>query len=403
MLLCALNSALQGERLSLTDKYSDEEWQAFFEFATNQNVLSLVWEALSRSESLQSISKGLYKKYQKRAFQIIASQMIQTDEFLALYKSFSKHSLKPIVVKGIICRQTYPVPDYRVSGDEDIFVSKADFDATVAVITENNMEKIPFEIADDCETAYCKQDGQLCIEVHTGLFETPDGSLDGFDDFFDGCFDNTVTCKIKNVDITTMNPTDHMLFLICHAFKHFISRGLGIRQVCDIIMLAKYYKGEIDWQYIYKKCGEKRIEVFTAALLQIGERHLSFDSDSAQIPDIWRNIDVDCNALLDDLLSYGVFGEGSSNGWSRATIASNAVATVNTKNNFILKSIFPSYRFMAMRNAYLKKYPFMLPIAWCGRILKYLGDVRNESNSLSDVTATGKEQLKLLRQYKIID
>lgn len=34
-------------------------------------------------------------------------------------------------------------------------------------------------------------------------------------------------------------PTDHLLCLLCHAYKHFLYAGFGIRHVCDIGIFAE--------------------------------------------------------------------------------------------------------------------------------------------------------------------
>lgn len=36
-----------------------------------------------------------------------------------------------LTVKGIICRELYPKPDYRISGDEDILVDKTQFEKAI--------------------------------------------------------------------------------------------------------------------------------------------------------------------------------------------------------------------------------------------------------------------------------
>ena len=39
--------------------------------------------------------------------------------------------------------------------------------------------------------------------------------------------------------IRILAPTDHLLCLLCHAYKHFLYAGFGIRHVCDIGIFAE--------------------------------------------------------------------------------------------------------------------------------------------------------------------
>lgn len=50
-------------------------------------------------------------------------QTMRTNEFLELNKKLHAAGVRPLVVKGIICRNLYPQPDYRRFGDEDVLVS----------------------------------------------------------------------------------------------------------------------------------------------------------------------------------------------------------------------------------------------------------------------------------------
>lgn len=43
---------------------------------------------------------------------------------------------------------------------------------------------------------------------------------------------------------------DHLIFLLLHAFKHFISSGVGVRQLCDIALWMRRFGAQIDWQRV---------------------------------------------------------------------------------------------------------------------------------------------------------
>lgn len=103
----------------------------------------------------------------------------------------------------------------------------------------------------------------------------------------------------------------HLFYLICHAFKHFLHSGFGIRQVCDIVLFANAYGKEIDWIRILQQCREIHADLFTAALFQIGQKYLTFDPSRAGYPQEWQEIQVDEQLMLDDLLEAGIYGDGT--------------------------------------------------------------------------------------------
>ena len=108
---------------------------------------------------------------------------------------------------------------------------------------------------------------------------------------------------IQGESVLTMNPTDHLFYLICHGFKHFLHSGFGIRQIADMVMLANRYDHQIHWAQIAKNCRMIRAEKFAAAVFRIGEKHLGLE----KFPEISEN-----EAELFSIAYGGNFGAASS-------------------------------------------------------------------------------------------
>ena len=70
---------------------------------------------------------------------------------------------------------------------------------------------------------------------------------------------------------------------------------------------------------------------------------------------------------------------------------------------FSEKSMFPSAKSLESRYPYLKKYPYLLPVAWFSRIAKYGKEQKgNANNSAMESLKIGSERVELLRKYKVI-
>jgi len=67
----------------------------------------------------------------------------------------------------------------------------------------------------------------------------------------------------------------------------------------------------------------------------------------------------------------------------------------------ILHSLFPPMDYMRNLYPYLKRLPFLLPLAWCSRIVQYLYSRKGGSNAMDSVRI-GKERLALLKKYEVI-
>lgn len=72
--------------------------------------------------------------------------------------------------------------------------------------------------------------------------------------------------------------------------------------------------------------------------------------------------------------------------------------------NGLLKTVFPPARQLAGRYPYLKEKPYLLPVAWINRILKYGKETAGGSadNNAAQSIKIGNGRVALLKEYGII-
>lgn len=404
----ALKAALCNQKVVWEGNLSPQEWNRLFQLAQIHSVLPLVYEAVYTCPASQRLEPAVLQLFKKQAIQTAVLQTLKTRDFLQLNQALQAAGLTPLVVKGLICRDLYPRPDLRPSSDEDVLIPAGQFAACHAVMTAQGMQplKPDQDMEHAYEVSYGKPNSPLHIELHKCLFPPESEAYGEFNRFFNGVFDRAVTETIQGVSVRTMGYTDHLFYLICHAFKHFLHSGFGIRQVCDIVLFANAHGGEIAWSVILEQCREIHAELFTAALFQIGRNYLNFDPDRACYPEAWRRMQVDETAMLEDLLSGGIYGAADMSRKHSSNITLNAV-TAGKKGKKsgipVLRTVFPSAKNLERRYPYLKKRPYLLPAAWIDRIFKYGKELRSGSNNhAADAIQIGSRRIELMKQYGII-
>ena len=68
-----------------------------------------------------------------------------------------------------------------------------------------------------------------------------------------------------------------------------------------------------------------------------------------------------------------------------------------------MRSVFPNRKYMERSYRYLRRYPFLLPAAWIGRIWKFVTESRkNRGEGARESIAIGSQRVELLKKYKII-
>ena len=409
LFLEALKASLQQKSVDWEIEWSKEEWLALFQTAEKHKVLPMIYEAVFRCSAAQAFGLQNLAPFKQHTVRSVMLQTMKTNEFYGLFQHLQSSGVTPLVVKGIICRSLYPQPDYRISGDEDVLIPREQFELCHKAMLEYGMQlsNPDQDIHAVYEVPYGKLGSPLYIELHKSLFPPDSDAYGELNHYFERVYEQALEIPVDGVPITTMGYTDHLFYLICHAFKHFLHSGVGIRQICDITLFANSYGRDIDWMLILEQCQEIHADLFAAALFQIGQKYLTFEPDQACYPIEWKNVQVDETMLLMDLLDAGIYGDGSMSRKHSSNITLDAVSSQKQgkkARNGVIASLFPSLKKMESRYPYLKQHPYLLPVAWGTRILKYRKATKQgQNNDASSAVSIGNQRLELLKEYRILD
>ena len=409
LFLEALGASMRGERVQWENPLDAQDWAALFQLAQAHHVLPMIFEAVYACPAARSADAQLMLLAKRQTMQSVMMQAMKTGEFLALMKHLQAAGVTPCVVKGAVCRSLYPSPDHRISGDEDVLIPPEQFERCHEAMLAFGMQVADpaQDILSAHEVPYGKPGSPLYIELHKHLFPPESDAYGDFNRFFADAHAHTMEIIVDGVPLTTLGPTDHFFYLICHAFKHFLHSGFGIRQVCDIVLFARRYGREIDWTAVLENCREIRAEQFAAALLKIGQKYFGFDPDAAGMPQVWQAIEVDEDPMLLDLLDSGVFGDATMSRKHSSTMTLNAVAADRRGKKAggnVLRTLFPSRKALEGRYPFLRTKPWLLPVAWVRRIAHYAAERRSAGadNKAAESLRIGSERVDLLRRYGVI-
>lgn len=407
LFLEAIKASLTNTTVTWTTPLSAEEWQSIFELAESHKVLPLIFHTVYSCPAAASLDAGMLLFLKRRTLTLTLNQVQRTAEFLKLYEKLAEEGITPLIMKGLICRELYPKPDLRISSDEDILVQGDDFEKAIKILESCGMKLREPLIEGNGEAALISEKGSSYIELHRQLFAKDSKAYGELNAYFADCFDSKVSLEVQGTTIYTMEPGLHLFYLFCHAFKHFLHGGFGIRQVCDIIMFAGTYGKEIDWQKLLQPCKELRMEKFAAALFKIGKNYLGFDEEKADFPLEWQSIEIDETDLLEDLLESGIYGSStlSRKHSSHMTLDAVSESKLGKKSgNAVLKAVFLSAKDLEGRYPYLKERPYLLPIAWTSRMIIYGKQTKSiKDNSAIEALKLGKDRIELLKKYGMIE
>ena len=372
------------------------DWPAIFTLANQQKLLPILFEAVRKTPAAEE-NATLFAVTKQQVIGQVLNQTVRSAEFADLYRKLRTAGLHPVVVKGQLCGRLYPLKDHRISADDDLYIPDAEFMACHEQLLANGLttDTPTDELATADEVSYTKKGSPLYIELHRHLFDSAKDAHDELNHFF------TDLTPVEIDGFLAMPPHEHLLYLLLHAYKHFVRSGIGARQFCDIGLWARAYHAEIDWQRLHEQCESVHAATFAAAAFRIAGDYLGIEFD---LPAPWDG-SIDVEPLLHDTFCGGVYGSNDLTRLHSSTVTLNAVKASRTgEKSSVLRTVFPKREYLERRYPYLKKRPYMLPVAWVQRIAHYASEKQSGSdNSASGSIKLAKERIELMKQYDIMD
>lgn len=391
------NGEYDGEEIESLDLFK------IYRLSEMHHIVPMIYNELYKCDFFKQADENFQAMFKSSAFRTIFSQIQRSNRFLELYEKLSKNNIRPLVFKGIIFRNMYPNPDDRVSSDEDILVKQADYEKVKEILLNEGMDFLQ----KDGECAYfCKNTG-LYIEVSTSLFSKESKAYGHLNALFEDIFEKSIQIKIENIELSTLSHEQHLIYIVFHNMKHFLTGGFGIRQVADFSKYIEAYGEFINWDKFWENLKNLNYDTFALNLIDISLKYLGFDETKIIYPKKITEFEqlkssnkyyIDSTSLINDILDAGVFGASTIDRKHTALMTLDAVEDQRPTNR--IKAIFPSVDYLKGTYTYLEKCPILLPIAWIQRIFSYLK--YNKTSSYITTMELGKQRIELLKEYKII-
>lgn len=400
--LSLLKSSLKNEKYD-GEKIDFEDLVYIYKMSEIHHVVPMIYNAAYNEDFFKECDANFQAMFKSSAFRYIFSQIQRTNHFLEVYKKLSEKNIKILVFKGIIFRNMYNNPDDRISSDEDILIKKEDYEKVKEFFLSEGFEFI--DKGEEC--AYFSKSTGLCIEVSTSLFSHESKAYGHLNKLFEDVFEKSIKINIDKIDILTLSHEQHLIYIVFHNMKHFLTGGFGIRQVADFSKYIETYGEYINWEKFWSDLKDLNYDTFALNLIEISLKYLGFNNDKITYPDNITSFDelknsqkyyINSESLINDILDAGVFGASTMDRKHTALMTLDAVEDKKKSNR--LKVVFPNVNYLKDNYTYLQKYPILLPVAWGQRILSYLK--KNKTSSYINTMELGKQRIELLKEYKII-
>lgn len=315
------------------------DFKEVLKLAKKHNVYCIVYRALTSIYTRDELASVL-PFAEKKNYEFVAQNMSQQAEFNHIIDIFKEQKLDFLNIKGMWVKNFYEYDYERSMGDADFLIfskNKKQF---------RNIMKDEGYLCKNSNHGHYQKDN-FHIELHTFLDEKNCDINDKNSVHFDGWqFKNTITHLIKHL------PT-----------------GTGIRMYLDVAIICDKLKDKLDFDYLKTEFEKEGILDICQYIMALNERWFGVKNMLGNALIVPSTLDE----LEKQVVTEGIFGYSQKENRYRGVILRFFNTKKKNKFALALSLLFPPFK--VMRDYYfpsLKKVPFMLPIYWIVRIIKFI-------------------------------
>lgn len=337
-----LSAALWNRELG---NISGVDWHAILKIAERMSVLPLVADVVIKN-NCQGLTTAQIGTLQQFIYGSIRTHMKLNSVLFKVRKHLQDGGLKPVLLKGQGTATFYREPFLRQCGDIDLYIGQEYYQKAVDLmmqIVDNAWE----EYSESDKHYHLRVDG-IDVEIHKISARMADSALSGVYSRYEFEYlkSRTDTVKIMDEDIAVPEITFNLLFTFYHAWYHFMSGGLGIRQVCDITLLLESNFNRIDHDRFKEMLVSLDLMEPWTIFMYIAVEYLGLEREKVLFYDKSRKTQAD--KMLSMILIEGNFGHYKNDSffipknshWFFRKIRS---LTLTTKRYIRLYKVSPKY------------------------------------------------------------
>lgn len=223
------------------------DWDRVLKFANHHGNTALLADVAVRMKDDIKPSDALSVTLRSAMRNNLLQQMHLRQILVSAVKLLREHGIEPVLLKGFGLASLYPNPALRQFGDIDIFVGLDNFHAACALL-----RTLPggyhWEEEHDSGRHYNIDFGNYPLETHRVSADVADPKENkvyaGIER--DGLFENTQRLDLDGFSLTLPSKEFMVFFTFYHAWHHFLTTGVGWRQLSDLALTLHAYHEQLD-------------------------------------------------------------------------------------------------------------------------------------------------------------
>lgn len=342
ILISLVRSALWGVPAEAVP--ADVDWGKVCRLAKQQTLVGLLADAVNMLPQEQKPDQQILSNLRAYVMKNLQAHMLISRKLSETVGILRSEGVDPVLFKGHGLALNYPDPMSRQCGDIDLYVGKSVYEKAVEICRRRFGES---EHDSESLKHYHFDNHGITIELHR-IAETIPGPLKDRR-YQSWTVRNLEQSELRQVDVDGVNVKlppygFDAIYVMNHAWHHFVVGGIGLRQICDWTMYLHRFHDKLDSEKLeedLKSFGLLKVwHMFAWVAINV------FGLPADECPLYEGKYSRDAARMLDFIWSDGNFGrytpgkgirpEGYSSGKIHSMI-------VQTKRYFRIMSVYPSH------------------------------------------------------------
>ena len=307
ILLSLVRNALWGTPCGFSSK---PDWDKVIYLARQQTVMGLVAQAIPNlSVEFQPDATQNFKLH-STVTKIYQSHSLLNRKIAQVKRLMDDHMIHSVLFKGQGVALNYPVPMSRQCGDIDLYVGEKNFLQAMDLLEPG----VEHNVNDYKELKHFSVDSEgVHVELHRIAEILPGKKADGL--FQEWTVDELTgpyvrTVQFDGCDVNLPPVNFDVLYIMNHAWHHFINGGIGLRQLCDWSLYLHRFHDQVDVEKLRFNLERFGLERAWKVMSSVCVRYLGLSAD--ECPLYTDGYESEAARVLEFIFNEGNFGKYSS-------------------------------------------------------------------------------------------
>ena len=245
--IALMRSVLWNKPLSASFHSNEVKWNEVWAIAMQQSMWALVTEAINKLPAEQQPPP---KELMRMNHMLIRNRQMHEKlnaTLVDVVKVLNGNGITPILLKGQGVATYYNAPSLRCCGDIDLFIGIQNYEKACQAVRQWG-EDYGVE-STETEKHYHFQHNGVTVELHRIVEKLPRASQNRrFQRWTDEMLmpDKCRRLQFDNTEVLVPPADFEVLYFFNHAYHHFLTSGIGLRQICDWTLALHHFHDSTD-------------------------------------------------------------------------------------------------------------------------------------------------------------